>query len=323
MDLQRRDMRRSLIVLTVLALALSACGDDGGGATPTGVETSTTVETTTTTTAPTTTTTAPATTSTTEAATTTEPPEMEDMDVVAYFLLGDLNDPPMGPYLVPVHRGAPETEGVGAAAVTALLEGPTSGENEGIPSISTAIPEGTRLLGLVIEDGVATVDLSGEFDDGGGTASMAARLAQVVFTLTRFPTVDEVVFHLDGEPVDVFSSEGIILEGAQTREDYYEQIPPIFVDSPAWGEVVESPVTVTGISNVFEATFQIMLTDDDGEPLYENFVTASCGTGCWGDFLVEITYELDRDQFGALIVWEFSAKDGSRQNIREYPIQLR
>lgn len=317
-------MRKFLILLTVLALALSACGEEGGGATTTGAETSTTVETTTTTSAPTTTTTAPETTTTAQdTTTTTEPPEMEEMDVVVYFLLEDVNDPPMGPYLVPVYRGAPETEGVGAAAVMALLEGPTSGESEGIPSISTAIPEGTRLLGIVIEDGVATVDLSGEFDDGGGTASMAARLAQVVFTLTRFPTVDAVEFHLDGEPVEVFSSEGIILDGPQAREDYYEQIPPIFVDSPAWGEIVESPVTVTGISNVFEATFQIMLTDDDGEPLYEDFVTASCGTGCWGDFSVEIPYEIDRDQFGALIVWEFSAKDGSRQNIREYPIQLR
>lgn len=318
-------MRKFLIGLTVLAMVLVACGESGDGASTTAGETSIPVETTTPTAPETTTTTsAPGPTITApETTTTTEAPEMEEMDVVAYFLLDDINDPPMGPYLVPVHRGTPETEGVGAAAVTTLLEGPTSGESEGTPSISTAIPDGTRLLGLVIEEGVATVDLSGEFDDGGGTASMAARLAQVVFTLTRFPTVDEVVFHLDGEPVEVFSSEGITLEGAQTREDYYEQIPPIFVDSPAWGEVVDSPVTVTGISNVFEATFQVLLTDDDGEPLYEDFVTASCGTGCWGDFSVEIPYEIDRDQYGALIVWEFSAKDGSRQNIREYPIQLR
>jgi len=318
-------MRKFLIGLTVLAMVLAACGDGGDGATTTTAETSTTVEvttspapeTTTSTSAPETTTTAPETTTTSEA------PEMEEMDVVAYFILENIDDPAMGPYLVPVYRGAPETEGVAAAAVEALLEGPSQDEVDGMPSISSAVPEGSQLLGIVIEDGVATVDLSGEFDDGGGTASMAARLAQLVFTLTRFPTVDGVLLHLDGEPVEVFSSEGIILDGPQTRDDYLEQIPPIFVDAPAWGEVVESPVIVTGIANVFEATFQIMLTDDDGEPLYEDFATASCGTGCWGDFSVEIPYEIDRDQFGALIVWENSAKDGSRQNIREYPIQLR
>ncbi|HSJ34842.1 MAG TPA: Gmad2 immunoglobulin-like domain-containing protein [Acidimicrobiia bacterium] len=318
-------MRKFLIGLTVLAMVLAACGEGGDGATTTAAETSTTIEattstapeTTTSTSAPETTTTAPETTTTSEA------PEMEEMDVVAYFILENIEDPAMGPYLVPVYRGVPETEGVAAAAVEALLEGPSQDEADGLPSISSAVPEGSQLLGIVIEDGVATVDLSGEFDDGGGTASMAARLAQLVFTLTRFPTVDGVLLHLDGEAVEVFSSEGIILDGPQTREDYLEQIPPIFVDSPAWGEVVESPVTVTGIANVFEATFQIMLTDDDGEPLYEDFVTASCGTGCWGDFSVEIPYEIDREQFGALIEWENSAKDGSRQNIREYPIQLR
>lgn len=318
-------MRKFLIGLTVLALVLAACGDGGDGATTTAAETSTTAETTTTSTAPETTTTSiPETTTTAlETTTTSEPAEMEDMDVVAYFILEDINEPVQGPYLVPVYRGVPETEGIAAAAVSALLEGPTQDETDGTPSISSAVPAGTELLGIVIEDGVATVDLTGEFDDGGGTASMAARLAQLVFTLTRFPTVDEVVLHLDGEPVEVFSSEGIILDGPQTREDYLEQVPPIFVDSPAWGEVVQSPVTVTGIANVFEATFQIMLTDDDGLPLFEEPVMASCGTGCWGDFSVKIPYEIDRDQFGALIVWEFSAKDGSRQNIREYLIQLR
>lgn len=318
-------MRKFLIGLTVLAMVLAACGEGGDGATTTAAETSTTVETTTSTAPETTTSTSATETTTTapETTTTSEPPEMEEMDVVAYFILENIDDPAMGPYLVPVYRGAPETEGVAAAAVEALLEGPSQDEVDGMPSISSAVPEGSQLLGIVIEDGVATVDLSGDFDDGGGTASMAARLAQLVFTLTRFPTVDGVLLHLDGEPVEVFSSEGIILDGPQTRDDYLEQIPPIFVDAPAWGEVVESPVIVTGIANVFEATFQIMLTDDDGEPLYEDFATASCGTGCWGDFSVEIPYEIDRDQFGALIVWENSAKDGSRQNIREYPIQLR
>ena len=32
----------------------------------------------------------------------------------------------------------------------------------------TDIPDGTKLLGLSIKDGVATVDLSAEFESGGG-----------------------------------------------------------------------------------------------------------------------------------------------------------
>lgn len=313
-------MRRSLIGLAALIALATACGTET-------TDTTTSADTTTTTAAPETststvprTTTAP-TTTTIEGTTTTQ--YMEEMDVVAYFLVDDIEEEGKGPFLVPVHGEVPETEGVAAAAVNELIAGPTDDEVARRPAISSAVPPETRLLGIVIEDGVATVDLSGEFDDGGGTFSMQARLAQLVYTLTQYPTVDSVLLELDGEPVEVFSSEGLILEGPQTRDDYLDLLPLIFVDSPAWGEPVTSPVTVTGVANVFEATLQIMLTDDDGDPLFEDTVTATCGTGCWGDFTVTIPYEVDRDQFGALIVWDFSAKDGSRQNVREYPVQLR
>ena len=42
---------------------------------------------------------------------------------------------------------------------------------------------------------------------------MASRLAQVVFTATQFSEVDSVLFKIDGEVVEVFSGEGIILDG--------------------------------------------------------------------------------------------------------------
>jgi hypothetical protein len=228
-----------------------------------------------------------------------------------------------GPFLVPVYRDVSSSDDPAQQAVDLLLEGPTDDEMAGIPAISTAIPDGTDALGSSVEDGLATVNLSDEFDDGGGSFSMFARLAQVVYTLTRNAGIDEVEFQIEGEPVTVFSSEGIELDGAQDRSEYYDLLPPVFVDAPAWGEPVTSPIHVSGLSNVFEAVSQVMLTDDDGEPLFEETVMASCGTGCWGEWETDIPYTIDRDQFGALIVWEFSAEDGSRIHLREYPVQLR
>ena len=38
----------------------------------------------------------------------------------------------------------------------------------------------------------------GGVESGGGSASMIARLAQIVFTVTQFPTVREVDIALDG-----------------------------------------------------------------------------------------------------------------------------
>jgi germination protein M len=296
---QREIPGRVLVGTALIALVLASCASGAG-------ETTTTV--------------APATTTTTAASTTTT---AELIGMAVYFLLEELDDQSPGPFLVPVYREAEAGTDSAMAVVEALLAGPTSGEITGTPAISTAIPEGTEVLSADISDGLATVDLSGEYDDGGGSFGMFARLAQVVYTLTRLPDVDEVAFAIEGEMVAVFSSEGIELDGPQQRDDYYDLLPPIFVDSPAWGEPVSSPVQVSGLSNVFEAVSQVMLTDDDGEPLFEDTVMATCGTGCWGAWEIEIPYEVDRQQFGALIVWEFSAQDGSRIHIREYPLQLR
>lgn len=308
-----RRPKRLLAGTAALMLVVSACGSDTGEPTTTTVETTTSL--------PATTTQPSTTTTTTQAPTTTTTNSADEATV--YFLLEELEADAGGPFLVPVHRELPPSENVVQQVVGGLLEGPTGDEAAGTPAISTAIPEGTTLLSGAIDDGVATVDLSTQFDDGGGSFLMFARLAQVVFTLTRIEGVESVQFEIEGEPVTNFSSEGIELDGPQERADYYELLPPIFVDAPAWGEPVTSPIHVSGLSNVFEAVSQVMLTDDDGEPLFEETVMATCGTGCWGDWEADVPYEVDRDQFGALIVWEYSAKDGSRINVREYPVQLR
>jgi germination protein M len=296
-----------------MALIVAGCGTDGAGETTTTGGTSTTSTPPATTSLPMTTTSSGNTTTTTTAV---------PAGQVVYFMLTDL-DPGAGPFLVPVFIESADAADPALTAVELLLSGPTPDLVEGTPAMATAIPEGTEALGVEVENGVATVDLTEEYDDGGGTMSMFARLAQVVYTLTRFPGIDGVLLSLEGEPVSTFSAEGIDLDGPQTRADYYDLMAPIFVDSPAWGEPVVSPIEVRGYSNVFEAVSQVMLTDDDGASLFEDTVMATCGTGCWGQWEIEIPYTVDRPQLGAIIVWEYSAQDGSRIHVREYPIQLR
>lgn len=305
---------RTITLLAAIAMTVAACGD---GASDTTSESTSTSTMPTTTTVASTTTTQP-TTTTTGATTTTAP---EATGTVIYLMVDTVSEGAPGPHLVPVFRpGIPDDP---ASTLGALLDGPTADEAAGLPTISTAIPEGTALNSVTFDSGIATVDLTGVYDDGGGTFGMFSRLAQVVFTLTRNPEVEGVQFELDGEPVEVFSAEGIILDHPQTRADYYDLLPPIFVDTPAWGAEVTSPFTVSGVSNVFEAVFQVMLTDGDGLPLFETSTMADCGTGCWGDFTLEVTYDHPGDEIGALIVWEPSPRDGAPTNVREYPIWLR
>src|SRR5690606_35283550 len=139
---------------------------------------------------------------------------------------------------------------------------------------------------------IATVDLSAEFESGGGSFSVMARLAQVVFTLTQFPTVDTVQFLLEGEPVEVFSGEGVILDGPIGR-DFEEIQPAIFVESVAAGDAVSSPLTISGTANTFEATFMARIVTDAGDMLTEQVVTATSGTGTRGTFETTLTFEID------------------------------
>ncbi len=237
---------------------------------------------------------------------------VETVVVRAYFLLGDS--------LVPVLREVPKTAAVGGAAIDALLGGPNQAEQNA--RIGSAIPAGSQLLGLTIKDRLATVDLSSEFESGGGSASMFGRLAQVVYTLTQFPTVDSVAFRIEGRAVTVFSAEGITLDGPQSRADYDGQLAAIWVDRPAWGAAFGNPGRVTGSANVFEAEFRVAVLDASGRVLVDQPVMATCGTGCRGTFDVTLRYDVARAQYGTLRVYEPSAKDGSPINVREYRVWL-
>lgn len=240
------------------------------------------------------------------------------MVVRAYYVLsGEPGVEGLIPYLFEV----PKSPAVASAAMNALLAG-SAIQRDGYAPIYTAIPAGTKLLGLTIDRGVATVDLSGEFASGGGSASSQYRLAQVTYTLTQFPTVSSVLFKVDGEVVSVFGSEGIVLDGPQARDDFEEQLPAIFVDRPASGASIGNPARVAGNSNVFEATFRIAILDHEGRVLVDEMAMATCGTGCRGTFDVTLRYDVAKAQWGTLRVYFGSAVDGSPEDIRDYPVWL-
>ncbi|TDB37956.1 MAG: hypothetical protein D9V44_07870 [Actinobacteria bacterium] len=123
-----------------------------------------------------------------------------------------------------VIREVPYSQTVAKSAMLELLKGPSAEELKGL-KLHNEIPKGTKVLGIVLDGHVARVDLSGEFDDGGGTLSMDTRLAQVVYTLTQYSTIESVEFYMEGKKVKVFGGEGIMLEGPQYPKDYYQRVP--------------------------------------------------------------------------------------------------
>jgi germination protein M len=215
--------------------------------------------------------------------------------------------------------GTPE---VATGAMNELLTGLTPYEND--LGLSTAIPAETRLLGLAIQDdGTAVVDLSPEFEAGGGSFSMQMRVAQVVFTLTQFDTVDQVQIQIDGQDVEAIGGEGVLVDQPLNRDDFEDLSPAILLEHPTPGTVVSSPLELRGTSNTFEANLQIEIIDASGEVIYRDFATATSGTGTRGTFHETIELDLQTEGLGTIVMFEESAQDGSRINIIEVPVDFR
>jgi len=254
-----------------------------------------------------------------------EAPPRKDRSTVegaVYFLIdGNGTEISAGPFLIPVARSLAATE-TAAAAMHALLAGPDTGEAASRPGLSTAIPAGTRLIALEVEGGVASLDLSAEFLSGGGSFSMRARLAQVIFTLTRFPDVSAVAISVGGVPMSVFGGEGVEIAVPADRTGFDDLLPAIAIESPPYGGLLAPSAMVVGSAVAFEATLEYVITDADGLIIFEGFETASCGSGCRGFYGFTAEYEVDRPQMGALIVFAESAEDGGQQDVMEYPVAL-
>lgn len=287
---------KKLVIAAALGTLLTACN---GGA-----------ESTTTTTAPTTTTTEA---TTTTAPTTTTTNSVYSEQVVVYVLDNSgSNGFRQGPFLYPI--SVPPITG-------STLTGATLETLLAISGFDTAIPEGTTVEEVTQDGSTVAVDLSDEFESGGGSASMFARLAQLTFTLTRIDGIDGVLLVENGSPVSVFSSEGIVLDGPMVRADFEDQLPGILVDFPAAGETVPDTFDISGVAAAFEGVFQLEVLEGNTILFAPDFVSTDSGIG-FGSFAVEAVTGAAPGTNLTIRVWENSAEDGSVISERFVPVTV-
>lgn len=282
------------VALAAVAGATTACGNGGNTNRPA------------TTTRPT----VPASTATTVVSPTSTMPG-EPHPVRVYFLRGEK--------VGPVSRTATGSA-VAASALRQLLKGPSAAERA--IGLSSTIPAGTTLLGVSIADKTATVDLSKEFATGGGSAAMMARIAQVVFTLTQFTTVEAVQFKMDGRAVTTLGGEGLVLDRPQRRADWEDLTPAILLETPLPFASVSSPLQLSGTANTFEAVFHVTVRDGGGKVVYDKSSMATSGTGTRGTFDVTATLSSPKSGVGSVRVFEESAKDGEPIHVVTIPVEF-
>jgi hypothetical protein len=167
--------------------------------------------------------------------TTTPPTTQPESSEVTIYLLNESGQ------AIPTTRTV-TTEGVARAALQALIDGPTPQERAA--GLSTAFPADSLIFGIAIDGGTATVDMSREFEAGGGSFAILGRLAQLVYTLTEFDSVDRVDLLLDGEEIEYFSGEGVIVGDGWTRSDFSGSNPigdPLDSSGPATWEQGDLP----------------------------------------------------------------------------------
>ena len=113
-------------------------------------------------------------------------------------------------------KATDEPKAILTAAFDRLLSGP---ENTDIVS---AIPEGTKIQALTVENNGVYIDLSQEFTSGGGSASMMSRLGQIIYTASSLEPDVKVWIFVGGKPLEMLGGEGLEVSQPITRQNFQQ-----------------------------------------------------------------------------------------------------
>ncbi|MCR4736492.1 MAG: GerMN domain-containing protein [Treponema sp.] len=119
-----------------------------------------------------------------------------------------------------IKRSVPKNDSPLTTAIKLLLEGPDTSKNSEKDCL-TLIPENTRLLSAKVENGIAYLNFSEDFEfNSFGVDGYRSQLMQVVYTATAFSTVKSVQFLIEGQKKEYLGSEGQRIGEALSRNSF-------------------------------------------------------------------------------------------------------
>ena len=117
-------------------------------------------------------------------------------------------------------RAVPKTDSPLTTAINLVLSGPDTTKSEE-RNCTTLIPNGTKLLGARVSDGVAYLDFNDNFEiNTNGVEGYNGQLMQLVYTATSFSTVNSVQFLIEGKKKEYLGSEGQWIGSPLSRNSF-------------------------------------------------------------------------------------------------------
>ncbi len=256
---------------------------------------------------------------------TPEAKEVETHQVVLYFSDNDL----METYRIEKEIDVRTGDHLAKSALEAWING----------------PEHEQLVGLIdsdviIEyvedvDGMAQVSFSKEIQESNlgstGELMFAEQIAMIMeqfgFERTQILVegreVETLLGHLYiGEPIEANDPESYQWVDEKDSQEIVLQNVAFRIYEPTPNTEVKDRIVVRGLARVYEGT--LLYEFEDGHYILdEGFTTASEGAPGWGEFEIIIELDDESDYSGRVILFEESAKDGSRINELKIPVHVK
>lgn len=244
------------------------------------------------------------------------PPKESVINLAVYYVKFKENEV----YLVREIHQVPFTEDGPKAAVNELISA-----NPKTGGAVRVLPADTRLLGVNISDGLATVNFSKEvLNSNVGSSGEALGIQSIVNTLTEFPQIQEVSFQVEGKvdsrTRDWWGHVGLYEQPFKRNLDKVVE-PVMWITHPAAGQVAGVPLLVKGSAKFSEGVVNARLLDSNGKKLAESSSNTSRGIYGRGDFEIKLTFTPPGKGSGTLEVYRAGPKDGSPLDTVKIPIQ--
>jgi len=218
-------------------------------------------------------------------------------------------------YLAPERhevRSAPSVGGMAASAIAELLAG-----RPRYLGAKRPFPAETHLLGLGLDAGTATVNLSGQALRAAGGDGYAVQA--LVWTVTQLPQVKRVVVQvegrsagaLDGRPLSTLLGAGV--GGEPLVRDRGARLAPILLAEPTPRATVEgSRVVAKGQARVTAGPVGLRLHDPSGQVVAQGYATLPAGAPGWVAFSGALSFlPPSRPQLWTVEAFEASPTDAS------------